>query len=225
MSEVTRTDTKIAILTASRGTLIGHALQRPQCRRYVPLLISDRNCGALDVARQYELHTEIFRVPDNEGLSNRVCEYCSQHGIDYIITIFSRLLKGRLLDVYRERIFNLHPSILPAFRGIGAFDKAMASDVRFVGDTFHVVDKTIDGGPIVQQCGVACGYDEPARVRHRLFVAECKMLMQMIMWLAGDRVMIVNGRARVVDALFTDHMFSPALDDKEVHAFDIPFTE
>lgn len=186
-------------------------------------ILTDRECGALRLADEMELDSALFDEPTNEGFSNCVLGYSKKNGIDYLITIFSRLLVGDLLSEYEGRIFNLHPSILPALPGLHSFDRAVKIGCRFIGETIHVVDDSVDGGPILQQCAIPHCYEDSRKTRHRLFVAECKMLLQLVAWLSEDRIEYCRGRAFVKGAGFEDPTFSPALEDETAMSFDIPF--
>ena len=65
-----------------------------------------------------------------------------------------RRLHGPFLDAFRDRILNIHPSLLPAFPGLDAIRQAWEHGVRVTGCTVHLVDDTLDGGPILAQSAV-----------------------------------------------------------------------
>jgi phosphoribosylglycinamide formyltransferase-1 len=67
---------------------------------------------------------------------------------------YMRWLSGLFLDAYRNRILNIHPSLLPAFPGLHAQRQALEAGVKWTGCTVHFVDETLDGGPIIAQRAV-----------------------------------------------------------------------
>jgi phosphoribosylglycinamide formyltransferase-1 len=71
--------------------------------------------------------------------------------IDFLFCFGDRILKGRILEVYKNKIINFHPSLLPAFSGLNAIDKALNSSVQILGNTAHFIDEGIDTGPIIMQ--------------------------------------------------------------------------
>ncbi|HET8804203.1 MAG TPA: formyltransferase family protein [Aequorivita sp.] len=75
-----------------------------------------------------------------------------EHHIDYIFLLaFSYLLKHSLLEEYQNKIVNVHPSLLPAFKGHNAIQQAMEYGVEYSGITTHFIDKEMDGGKIIAQ--------------------------------------------------------------------------
>jgi phosphoribosylglycinamide formyltransferase-1 len=65
-----------------------------------------------------------------------------------------RILKGPLLDRFPGRILNVHPSLLPSFKGLEAQRQALEYGVKIAGCSVHFVDKSVDGGPIILQAAV-----------------------------------------------------------------------
>ena len=80
---------------------------------------------------------------------------------------YMRIVGSVLLGAYRGRIINIHPSLLPAFKGAHAVEDAVAYGVKVFGITIHYVDETLDGGRIIAQRAFPYEGDDPAEV-HRL---------------------------------------------------------
>jgi phosphoribosylglycinamide formyltransferase-1 len=86
---------------------------------------------------------------------------------------FMRLLSPRFIEVFRGRILNIHPSLLPAFPGLDAQRQAIEHGVKVSGCTVHFVDETLDGGPIITQRAVPVhGDDTPRTLAARILLEE-----------------------------------------------------
>ena len=80
---------------------------------------------------------------------------------------YMRIVGSVLLNAYRGRIINIHPSLLPAFRGARAVEQAVEYGVKVYGITIHYVDEQLDGGKIIAQRAFEYDGDDPAEV-HRI---------------------------------------------------------
>ena len=102
-------------------------------------------------------------IPFSKDLSNQILSLCKKHNIDYLFCLGMAILKGDLLEVYKNRIINIHPSLLPSFRGLKAIDQALETNVQILGMTAHFIDNGIDTGPIIMQAVIPryeyTGYD------------------------------------------------------------------
>ena len=99
---------------------------------------------------------------------------------------YMRVLSPEFINAYRGRILNIHPSLLPSFRGLNAQQQALDHGAKVSGCTVHYVDETLDGGPIIAQCEVAVRADDTveslsARIlieEHRLYADAVKMVLR-----------------------------------------------
>lgn len=213
------TPKKITVVTASRGTLLDDVLRLPSVRPHFHSLICDRPCGAEAVAQRHGVPVWRFPLRDNTAFSDALLAHLQEHAIDYTLVLFPRLLTGELLQRQAGRILNLHPSLLPAFPGLRSVDKALASSARYLGNTIHFIDESVDGGPIVLQSALPRGDGPEVELRHRHFVQQCRMVIQLVHWLAADRIVMAGRTARVADARFADAEFSPNLDHPDARQF------
>jgi phosphoribosylglycinamide formyltransferase-1 len=187
--------------------------------------VSDReSCAAIPKAAGHGVVTRIIPEPDKAKFSDQLLDYLKQHSIDYAISFYSKLFVGELLSEYHDRIINLHPSLLPAFKGLHGFDDAIKHGVRYVGSTIHLIDEKLDEGKIVQQ--TICRVEEPLdETRHRIFEQQCKSLLQVMHWIEEDRLSIEGKHVRVKGARFDSAEFSPNLDFREAIELEIPRPE
>lgn len=88
----------------------------------------------------------------NKELSGFILDQFLKYGIDYCFCFGDHILKGELLEVYKNKIINFHPSLLPLFPGRNAIDQALAApNTILLGNTAHFIDEGTDTGPIIMQ--------------------------------------------------------------------------
>jgi len=129
---------------------------------------------------------------------------------------FDRVVTATLLRRFPARVVNIHPALLPAFRGSHAQAQAAAYGVTIAGATVHFVDEDVDHGPIILQAAVPVvpGEDEES-LRHRILAVEHRIYPQALNWIADGRVEIdgrlvrIRGRRAVAD----QYLISPAIED------------
>lgn len=122
------------------------------------LLSSNPQSFSLQVARDHNIPTAVVerdRFKDKKSYERAIMEQLDRYDIDYIFLAGYRLIVGKeLLSSYKDRIVNIHPSLLPAFKGMDAIGQALDAGVKITGVTTHVIDGEIDEGAIVDQKAV-----------------------------------------------------------------------
>ncbi len=216
-------DLKCVVIASTGGSVMNQLLSNSFFRRQIVAVVSDRQCGALEKAEKHGVPTLVLAEAHKAHFSERLLQTLNSLQADYAISFYTKLFVGDLLEAYRNRILNLHPSLLPAFKGLHAFEDAAAYGARYVGSTIHFIDDKMDEGRIIQQTISAnIPGEDPARLRHRIFVQQCRSLLQVVRWLAEDRVRIENDRVCVANAKYVDLEYSPNLDFSEAVDMQIP---
>lgn len=120
-------------------------------------------------------------------------------GVDLVcLAGFMRLLSPGFVQTWHDRLINIHPSLLPSFRGLHAHEQALAAGVRFTGCTVHFVRAEMDDGPIIVQAAVPVHQDDTAEtLAARVLVAEHRCYPQAVRWIAEGRVRVEGQRALV----------------------------
>lgn len=96
-------------------------------------------------------YSKIEAKDKNKYLSGKMLDIFIENEIDYCFSFGKHLLKGELLEKYAYHIINFHPSLLPQFPGFKAIDQAIENNSRYLGNTVHFIDESIDAGPIILQ--------------------------------------------------------------------------
>ena len=121
----------------------------------VALVVSDKPDAAGLLAAQERGHQTIAIV--RKGLTReehetRIIATLKEHEVDLVcLAGYMRLLSPCFIEAFKQRILNIHPSLLPSFPGLDAQRQALEHRVKFTGCTVHYVDETLDGGPIIAQ--------------------------------------------------------------------------
>jgi len=151
--------TKIAILISGRGSnmlALADAVREGRVpETEIAVVVSDQpNAAGLGIAQSRNLKTVVVerRGRSRDEHDRELVTVLQEHRIDFVcLAGFMRLLSAHFLSAYRNRILNIHPSLLPAFPGLDAQKQALEHGVKFSGCTVHFVDQTLDGGPIIAQ--------------------------------------------------------------------------
>lgn len=196
---------RIAILGSGKGSnaeAIFSAIATGSLSANVVAVVTDvPGAGILERAARYGvpglfLDAGPFRTKlDGEG-EQRYLDLLSQSGADTIVLAgFMRIIKTGLLQAYKNRILNIHPSLLPAFPGRDAWRQALEYGVKITGCTVHLVDEGTDTGPILEQLAVPVLDDDTpeklhARIQQQEHLAYPAALHRLVT--AGD--LRFNGR-------------------------------
>jgi phosphoribosylglycinamide formyltransferase-1 len=115
-----------------------------------------------------------------------------------VLAGFMRMLKEPFIEAFPNRIINIHPSLLPAFRGLEAWKQALDYGVRYTGCTVHFIEMGMDTGPIIMQAVVEVKDDDtPETLHQRIQVQEHRIYPEVIRLIAEGRV-AVKGRKVIV---------------------------
>ncbi len=165
----------------------------------ISLLISDRpDVGALtkaDVARIPSRLIRYGQFADRDAFSRALVEAAEDSGAESLVLAgFMRILAPVAIRRYRDRILNIHPSLLPAFPGAHAVAQALAYGVKVTGATVHFVDEEVDHGPIIAQRPVpVLPGDTEETLHERIQLEEHKLYPEVVSAFAAGRVQ-VSGR-------------------------------
>lgn len=158
----------------------------------VALVIADRPCRALARAEEWHIPRLLVdrRFVGSEEADREIARALSGGGITHLVLAgYLRRLGELSLRPYQGRSLNLHPSLLPAFPGLRAVERAIEHGVKVTGVTVHLVDEGIDEGPIVWQEALAIRSGETAEsLRARLRPLEHRALIVAIRWMVEGRI-------------------------------------
>jgi phosphoribosylglycinamide formyltransferase 1 len=141
-------------------------------------------------ARKYE------NRPDHESALSK-CLF--EHQAEWVACAgYMRLLSDSFVGTWKNRILNIHPTLLPAFPGVDGQGQAHAHGVQIAGVTVHLVDAGCDTGPILAQGATAALPDDDRdALQQRLLKLEHVLFPRTLRWAVEDRIRVEDGRATV----------------------------
>ena len=153
---------KLAVLVSGRGSnlqAIIDSIEREELNAHISIVISStRDAIALKRAEKHGIKT-IFIDPavylNSKEYDKALIEKLKKFSIDLIcLAGYMRILGEEVIQTFKEKIINIHPSLLPANPGLNAQKQAIVHGVKFSGCTVHFVDSGVDSGPIILQTAV-----------------------------------------------------------------------
>jgi phosphoribosylglycinamide formyltransferase-1 len=187
--------TNIAVLVSGRGSNLQSIIDSIESQNIrdakISVVISDvKNAFALERARRHGIDA-IFIDPrtfvDKKAYEQEVLKILGQHDIGLILLAgYMRIVGREIIEAYHNKIINIHPALLPSFKGLHAQKQAFDYGVRISGCTVHFVDEGMDTGPIIiQKCVPVLEGDTPdtlaARIleqEHQIFPEAVKLFVE-----------------------------------------------
>jgi len=116
--------------------------------------------------------------PSREDLDRQIVQTLQQYDVSWVVMAgWMRIVTPVLINAFAERIINIHPSLLPSFRGIQAVEQALAAGVKIAGCTVHIVVPEVDSGRILLQAAVPVLPDDtPQTLHQRIHQQEYQIL-------------------------------------------------
>lgn len=214
---------RFVFVISTNGSVMDATLGNAFLRREVHSVVADRECGAIQKARDRGLPVVLFDEPQPEAFCQKLSTYMVEHGLEWVISFYTNFYSEAFRADHCDRIINFHPSLLPAFKGMDGFGDGIAYHVKLIGTTVELVKDVMDEGKIVLQTAAPVDPSSGAgQLRHRIFVQQCKSLIQVVKWICDDRLRVHGDLVTIEGASFEDVGFSPALDFKEAQELYIP---
>lgn len=198
---------KIAVLISGRGSNL-HALieacAEPGFPAEIGLVLSNEpDAAGLAYAESAHIPTKIIShraYQDRAAFDAAIDLALRDAGVELIcLAGFMRILGAKFVESWRDRLINIHPSLLPSFKGLHTHERALETGVRFTGCTVHYVRPAMDDGPIIVQAAVpVLPDDDPSRLAARVLAAEHRAYRLALRLIAEDRVHVIEERV-VID--------------------------
>jgi phosphoribosylglycinamide formyltransferase-1 len=195
--------TKLGILISGRGSnmqSIVRACERGEVPAEVALVVSNKaTAPGIDWARQRGLPTAVYShkdYSDRKDHDRAIVGALQEAGVEWVcLAGYMRLLAAPFIEAYKNRILNIHPSLLPSFPGLHGQRDALEWGAKVSGCTVHLVDLELDHGPIVVQRTVpVLEEDDEDALSARILEQEHQAYPEALRRLLGEKWRI-DGRA------------------------------
>lgn len=176
---------KLGVLASGNGSnfeAIAAAIAAGELNAQVTVVIyNNPEAKVLARAQRWQVPAVLLNhreFASREALDQAIVETLKQHDVEWVIMAgWMRVVTAVLIDAYPDRLLNIHPSLLPSFKGLHAVEQALKAGVKIAGCTVHVVRLEVDSGPILSQAAVPVLPDDTvetlqARIQvqeHRIF--------------------------------------------------------
>jgi len=218
---------RLGVLISGRGSNF-KSIQEHIKSKYIKnaeivVVISNKeDAKGLAIAKENSID-DVFADPQGltkEDYDNNIIEILNRYDVDFVILAgYMKILSGYFIDSFKNRILNIHPALLPSFKGLHAKRQAIEAGVRFSGATVHFVTKDLDNGPIVVQSVVPVfNEDDEDTLSDRILQTEHKIYPLAIRLLSDDRLKLENNIVKADNYEVMDENFyitNPNEDFKE----------
>ena len=196
----------IAVFASGRGTNFGaiiRAVKKGKIKASLSLLVCDQpGAGAIGRAKRAGIKVALVEREDfatKEDFENRIIQHLEENQIDLILLAgYMRLVDPKLLARYKNRILNIHPALLPSFKGTEGIKDAFNYGVKVTGVTVHFVDEEMDHGAIILQAPLKIEEEETLesletkihKVEHKLYPEAVRLVVEGKLKIEGRKLRI-----------------------------------
>lgn len=213
--------TRTAILISGRGSNMQSLVEAARADDYpaeIVLVLSNRpDAAGLAWAKARGLPTLAIdhkSFPTRDAFEDALQRSLEAAGTELIaLAGFMRLMTPAFVDRWHDRMINIHPSLLPSFKGLHTHERALAAGVKITGCTVHFVRAEMDEGPIIAQAAVpVLRSDDPAALAARVLAAEHRLYPAALKIVASGRA-CGNEEKIVISQDVDNHspLYSPSL--------------
>jgi len=199
---------RTAILISGRGSNMQSLVEAAQADDYpaeIVLIASNRpDAAGLEWAKARGLPTlavDHKKYKTRDAFEAALQDALAAAGTELVaLAGFMRLMTSDFVEHWRDRMINIHPSLLPSFKGLHTHERALAAGVKIAGCTVHFVRTEMDEGPIIGQAAVpVLSGDDPATLaarvlaaEHRLYPASLKLVASGLARVEGEKVITLH---------------------------------
>jgi len=189
------TPLKLGVMASGNGSnfdVVAQAIENGQLNAKIQVLIYNNPTAKAAVkAANRGIEAVLLNhreYKSREKFDEKIVQTLRQHDVEWVILAgWMRLLTSVFIDAFPNKIINIHPSLLPSFKGINAVEQALASGVKITGCTVHIACLEMDSGPILMQAAVPVLPDDTPETLHaRIQIQEHRILPMAIALAAAN---------------------------------------
>ncbi|MFO5492044.1 MAG: phosphoribosylglycinamide formyltransferase [Cuspidothrix sp.] len=186
---------KLGIMASGNGSnfeVIAQAIADRKINAQIQVLIYN-NPGAKAAARAEKWGVEAVLLnhrdyKNREKFDNQIVQTLQQYDVAFVVMAgWMRLVTQVLIDAFPHRMINIHPSLLPSFKGVQAVEQALAAKVKITGCTVHLVSLEVDSGEILIQAAVPVLPNDTSETLHARIQVQEHLILPMAISLLSQR--------------------------------------
>ncbi len=203
---------KIAVFASGGGTDFQSVIDANEEKGFCEiayLIASKDGIGAMDRARRHGIRTAVYAKkdwPDLEALYADLTRLLQDAGVEYIVLAgWLKIIPKSFIESFKDRIINIHPSLIPSFCGAGYYglkvhEAVLSYGAKISGCTVHFVDEVPDGGAIIAQKAVeVLDTDDAESLQQRILVQEHILLPYVVQKLCEGKIVKEGRKVSVLD--------------------------
>ena len=200
---------KIAVLISGGGSnllSIINQIEEGNINAKIYCVISDRE-SAKGLLKAKEKGIDTFVISKKKygtKTSEKILELLREKVDLIVLAGYLSILDGEILKEFKNKIINIHPSLIPSFSGNGMYgikvhEAAIKKGVKFSGCTVHFVNEEVDGGAIINQALVPVYFEDTAKtLQERILIEEHKILPEVIKAFSLNKIKLENGKVKIL---------------------------
>jgi phosphoribosylglycinamide formyltransferase-1 len=200
---------KIAVFVSGRGSNLKAILECIDLQNLIEVsaVFSDKSeCKAFEIAVQYKIETFIVGEGKEKIGTSDLVNVLTELKVELVVLAgYLKLVPSELINIFKNRIINIHPALLPSFGGKGMYGinvhrAVFNSSVKVSGATVHIVDSTYDTGKIIaQKCVDISDVESPEEIAERVLEIEHKILPEVLKAFALNKIKFIDERVIVTN--------------------------
>lgn len=197
---------RLGILISGRGSnmlAIANAIQSKKLDAKIAIVISNnKNALGLTIAKDLNIPTLAIdpkKFATHQDYESQILLSLLENNVDYVVLAgYMKILGKSLLTAYPYKIVNIHPSLLPSFKGLHPQRQALEYGVKFSGCSVHFVDESLDGGPIIlQEVVPVLPDDTEAILSNRILEKEHRLYAKALQLISENRLEIKDRLVKI----------------------------
>lgn len=182
----------------------------------ISVLSHEQDCTGISLAKEFSLQHKIITYTNSSDLAQTLAESVNQLNANLVILLYGKIIGPEYFQLTSVSTINIHPSLLPAFKGLKVIDTAINYGVKVVGTTIHFVTESLDDGPIIIQSVIPVSNDiknffdiEKTITNNYILTAT-----QAVIWFMENRLKLDKNRVYVKQAKFEPSEIYPNIEEK-----------
>ena len=202
---------KIGVLISGRGSNLHSLIEATKKNSFpaeiVIVIANVPNTTGLEIAKRANIPVQIINhktFNEREFFEDKLHDVLTKAKVELVcLAGFMRILTDHFIDLWLDKIINIHPSLLPSFKGLNTHNRAIESGAKFSGCTIHFVRPEMDDGPIIIQAVVAIQQNDTSDIlANRILVEEHKIYPLAVKLIATKQIAIKHGRVKLKNPIY-----------------------